>query len=336
MKKLLVLSMLLALASMPLMASDITFGGDVTYGFIADFDKGFAESTTATVDVKAAVNEFVSSEVSIKHDAEDMLLDKATIVTDLGAAFALTDMGVGLELTAGYFDTGDKEYGMVSDYENEHVIDVKVEKSWMLSTVLTVMDMVNFKFAIDPSMPFNGEFIVGAYAEVGDISAEFFYDMNGQTEAADGKIAFDACYVMEMGDISLEAGAGFMYDMFVDDGELAKQWAYGIGLAVDYTEMVHVSVGVDGNSMDAFNAVMPFGSVTPIDWVSLYAGMVLSFAEDADAFQGADIGIKIMPGGESEPEIYIGYLITENNAGKKKAPETLQDGGAYLKVDIDY
>ena len=47
MKKLLVLSVLLGLMALPMFASDITFGGDVTFGFIYNFsDKVESEGRT--------------------------------------------------------------------------------------------------------------------------------------------------------------------------------------------------------------------------------------------------------------------------------------------------
>ena len=333
MKKLIVLSVLLALASFPLMASDVTFSGDVTYGFISDFGDSFAEDTTATIDVNAAVDDYNSTVVSVKNVTGTIVLDQATIETDLGAAFGLTDMGVGLVLTAGYFDTGDEEYVIQSGYENENVMGIGTAKAWELSTVLTVMDMVNIKFAVDPAMPL-GTLIAGAYGEFGPVKAEVFYDLDAGAEAADGKIGIDGSYAMDIADLSLGVGLGFMYDMSVTDGAAAKQWAYGLGLGVGWTEMISLGVGVDGNSMDAFNGLTANVGIDPIDLVGLYAGMVLSFAEGADAFQEADLGIVVHPGAA---EIYIGYLVTSvGSGGDLNAPTSLPDGGGYLKVDIDY
>jgi hypothetical protein len=61
MKKLLVLSVLLGLMALPMFASDITFGGDLTFGFVGDFGDNISyPNATVTVDVKAAVDDYNS------------------------------------------------------------------------------------------------------------------------------------------------------------------------------------------------------------------------------------------------------------------------------------
>ncbi len=67
MKKLLVLSVLLGLMALPMFASDITFGGDVTFGFVTDFsgERVAAEETDLTFDVKAAIDDYNSLAISM-------------------------------------------------------------------------------------------------------------------------------------------------------------------------------------------------------------------------------------------------------------------------------
>ena len=65
MKKLLILSVLLGLMALPMFASDITFGGDLKYGFIGDFGDDFSEATDITFDIKAAIDDYSSLTINV-------------------------------------------------------------------------------------------------------------------------------------------------------------------------------------------------------------------------------------------------------------------------------
>ena len=89
MKKIVVLAIALALVvGMPLLASEFTFGGDLDWGVITNFDDMYNQGTgTATFDVKATVDDFNTVGVSFDVDAGTM--EKAQIASNLGSALKL-------------------------------------------------------------------------------------------------------------------------------------------------------------------------------------------------------------------------------------------------------
>jgi hypothetical protein len=112
MKKLLILSVLLGLMALPMFASDITFGGDLKYGFIGDFGDNFNEATDITFDIKAAIDDY--SSLTINMDELETMVDdigvanldgvgisKALVTTDIGAWLGLP---VGLVASWGFDD----------------------------------------------------------------------------------------------------------------------------------------------------------------------------------------------------------------------------------------
>ncbi len=335
MKKLIVLSVLLVLAGFPLLASDVTFGGDASYGFIAS--KQFGEGVDATMDLTAVVDDYVT--VNISTDWDSWTLDKAVAVYDLAGATGLADFGVGVSLTAGKDDPADNAFQVISGYENEDVFDFDPIEYWGFSLLITAMDMVNIHVAIDPSSGAAepGRFLGGIYVEdIAGISAEVYY-FQGESEYNkfdQGQIAFDAAYSTAFGVIGLDAGAGFVYDMS-DAAKTAKTtWAYGVGLGFSYTEMVSLGVGVDGNETDAFEEVTANVMVNPIDMLSVYAGMDLDIAKvSGETLKGIDFGLNLHVGAG---EVYVGYLVTTVGDGKWKAPAAPLDGGFYIETDIDY
>ena len=97
MKKLLVLSVLLGLLVLPVFASDFTFGGDATFGFIGDFGDNEAETMDLTFDIMAAIDDY--SSLTINMDGLENMTPGSTV--GISQALVATDVGAWLGLPVG-------------------------------------------------------------------------------------------------------------------------------------------------------------------------------------------------------------------------------------------
>jgi hypothetical protein len=339
MKKLVVLSVLLALMVMPAFASDVTLGGDLTYGFISDFSgevTGFAESETAlTLDLTAVVDEI--NTVKWSSDSFDTAfggIDKAVIIHDLGAWL---DLPVGVVLTVGYDDPDANEYQSISDYGNEEVFNFSPGEYWGFD-LLVDADVVQFELAMDPGavdLLDVGRLLIGVAApDLMGVSAEAYYFQNlSAIDAYDlGQIGIDAAYSTEISGIALDAGVGFMIDM---DDAAANGWAYGVGLAAAY-DMFGLSLGIDGNETDTLNLLTGTVSVDPVELATIYVWFLMDLSDAADeTFQSLELGVDAHVGAA---DMYVGYQITNGvtSADYNNAPGLLADGGFFVKWDINY
>jgi hypothetical protein len=340
MKKLLVLSVLLGLMALPMFASDITFGGDVTFGFIGDFGDNEAEDVTLTTDLKATVDDYNS--LVIEYDYEDNIPDKAAVTTDIGAWLGLP---IGLTTTWGWDEPDANEFHAISKMENEQVFDFSPDDYFGHQFLLSY-EFIEVEVAFNPGVEPAGDlgYLLAGLAvkePIPGLNAEVYYFQNKSAIDVfdEGSIAFDAAYAGEFSGIGLEAGAGFVYELA---DAPTYEWQYGVAAAVSYS-MIDATLGLDGNDVDALNGLSITAVVAPIDLMDIYAGAYMSFAADDDlatpltdeseAFQGADLGVNAHIGAV---EMYVGYVVTEQNFDKWNAPTALPDGGGYIKFDVDY
>jgi hypothetical protein len=356
MKKLLVLSALLGLLVLPVFADHVSIdmGGDLTFGFMGDFGDNEAEKVDFTWDVMVGIDDYNSFTWSLANVGTGNALDKALVTSDVGMWLGLP---VGLMINWGYDDPDANEFQVVSGYGNEEIFNLSPDEYWGLDFLLTY-NIVEVEVAFNPGVSgAAGDFgylLAGLALKepVPGLNAEVYWYQGGSfSEAAGadgilgtgddgvytltddfsmGQIAFDAAYSTEVAGIGLDVGAAFFYDM---DDQATNAWIYGIGLAAA-VNMFDITVGLDGNETDALNGVTATVDIAPVDMASLYAGLELSLADGADAFQGADIGVNAHIG---LVEAYLGYLITSVAAGEYNSDfGPLTDGGMYVKFDVDY
>jgi hypothetical protein len=335
MKKLLVLSVLLGLLALPVFAehASIDFGGDDTFGFITDFS-AYDESLDLTWDVIVGIDDYNAFTWSLKDiDAQgNIVLDKALTTTDIGMWL---DLPVTFKVMWGYDDPDANEFGDVTGYGNQ-TYDFSPAEYWGLAFMLGVK-IVEVEIAFDPYGSDGGFLLAGLAVKepVDGLNAEVYYFQGGSGVSADtydqGSLGIGAAYATKVAGADLEAGVSFEYAL--DDAISAfGAWQWTLGIAAEYN-MFEASVGVGGYDGEAFSGMDFTVDVHPVEMASLYAGAVMSFVDGTDAFQGADLGAAAHVGAV---DIYIGYLITENDNGDYNAPTTLNDGGFYLKFDVDY
>jgi hypothetical protein len=329
MKKLLVLSALLGLLVLPVFADHVSIdmGGDLTFGFIGDFGDNEKEKVDFTWDVMVGIDDYNSFTWSLADVGGGTNLDKALVTSDVGMWLGLP---VGLKINWGYDDPDANEFQVVSGYGNEEIFNLSPDEYWGLDFLLSY-NIVEVEVAFNPGVAASDDgYILAGLAlkePVPGLNAEVYWFQGGDvaTDVLDqGEIAFDAAYSTEVAGIGLDTGAAFWYDM-ADAADPA--WKYGLGIAAA-VNMFDITLGLDGNEADALNGITATVDVSPVDMATLYAGLELSLADGADAFQGADIGVNAHIG---IVEAYLGYLITSNGAGQYNSTSTLLQSAQFQR-----
>jgi hypothetical protein len=347
MKKLLLLALLLGLMALPGFASDISFGGDLTYGFIRDFeeDATLTTSTTANFDIKATIDDYNSLKIEYDlfennvdydelADEVDLHVDKAYCTTDIGALFELP---VGLKLDWGNIKPNANRFSGVSERGNEKIYNF--ERLYWGFNLLATIQMAEIELAVEPG---NGRLIAGVAVKepIAGLNAELYYYQGHDTDADvfdQGSIGFSMNYAAEFSGFALKVGAGLEY--LLTEGADMK---FGAGLSGTYS-IAKLTVGYNGNASEAAEKITATVAVTPVDMATIYVGLeadLTQAAKDAveaktrnSALNGVDMGAQIKFGACS---VYLGYLLTDVGGGKWKAPAANTNGGIYIKCDIDY
>jgi tetrahydromethanopterin S-methyltransferase subunit G len=345
MKKLLVLSVLLGLLALPMFASDITFGGDVTFGILSDFGDALGFSKDFTLDIMADIDDYNSLTANIDGlegqvtgaTAAPLNESKILVTTDVGMLFGLP---IGLHVNWGYDDPDMNEFQNISGYGNEDPWDFSSPVSgeyWGLEFLVSV-SFIEVELAFDPAgSSGGGDLLVGLAAKepIPGLNAEIYYYQNekGGSEFAKGRIGFDAAYGGEFGGFAVDAGAYFGFDL---DDTAANAWALGVGLSGAYS-IATVTVGIDGNETDALNTLSATLEADLVaDMLGLYGGLWYDVANSELA--EVDLGAMVHLGAVA---MYLGYLIDGDSPAAAsgdnfKAPPGIGDNGAYIKFDVDY
>jgi hypothetical protein len=351
MKKLVVLSALLGLLALPMFASDFTFGGDATFGFITDFSgdaTGYDEKADLTFDVKAKIDDFNALKFSFNGlETSAVGLDAALVTTDLGKWL---DLPVGLTVKWGYDDPDWNAFADVTAYGNTGYYDMSPDQYWGMTFLLSYK-MLEFELALNPGAKnvvaeSVGYLLAGLAVKepIKGLNAEVYYfqDKSAIDEFGEAKIAFDAAYAAEFGGFGLTAAPTFVYDLgdaaddiltSYDDTEGHFWWSFGVDATYD---MFTVDVGVSGET-DAALKWLDFSVMADvIEKLQVYAGVELELVEGGDMFQGLDIGVNANIGAV---DCKLGYVVTDGFGEGEIGGwfnDTWVDGGLYLLFDVNY
>ena len=344
MKKLLILSVLLGLMALPMFASDVTFGGDVTLGYNSDFGDNYSHSGTLTTDIMATIDDYNS--LVIEQDWLDGFPDMAVVTTDVGMWLGLP---VGLVVAWGWDDPDANEFHSISEYDNEEVFDLSTGDYWGFGITLSA-SFFEIELAMNPTgeiltsddppvLGDPGELLAGLAVKepIPGLNAEVYYYQGraAYDEFGEGQIMFDAAYSAEFGGVGLDAGAAFFYPLDPDAPALLLDydWAFGVAAAASVS-MLDFTLGLNGDSEDILGTVSASAVVAPIDMVSIFAGLWYDVA-DAEELAEAEFGINAHIGAA---EMYVGYLLDNGGGGDhfNAPPSGIGDDGAFIKFDIDY
>jgi hypothetical protein len=335
MKKLLVLSAPLGLLALPAFSADTTLGGDLSFGFITDFDAE-DESTDLTMDFKGSVDDYNSVDIRLNgfDMVGDIAMEKAAITTDIGAWLGLP---VGVTLQWGWDDPDWNWWGDISNFEKESMTaGATADEYWGLD-LLVSYGMFELELAGNPGAATDpGNFLagVGVKEPIPGLKAELYLYQDGATvEDWDTmNVVFGAGYTNTFGDFDLEAGVNFKFDM---DDAATDAWMYGVAVTGAYS-MIYGEVALTGNETDALRFLYAYVTVAPIDLLKIFADLQMNFMDTApytEVFQGAEFGLEFETGATWWA---VGYQINNDAFDGLNAPAALADGGLFFNWDINY
>jgi hypothetical protein len=286
MRKLALALLLIGAITLPV-AAEITFSGDITFGASLDFadpeadsaEAGFNSavlagfSQTATVDVKATIDDNAYGQVSLrkKSGVNDVELEEAYIRLNVFGAL-MVEMPVALTTWFGYTSASDASYVSTSQYGYENVGNAGTGTAWIVRADAVMADLgLTVRLGWQPGssvlvvMPETdddeqsaGNWIIGAmFAKTIDaisFAAEVVYDNAAADQLGDGDLVIDGEFKMTIAeDIKLDVGAGVRLEMgdldaATDDKETIMY--YGVGVGFDYGTLFGVALGILGPSLD--------------------------------------------------------------------------------------
>ena len=333
MKKLVVLIMVLALMAiaLPVMASDVSFSGEITPGFLSDFNAGATTPTAVnaqvTVTAKADKNNTVTAEFGTDATLANVF-DAFYLVSDLGGAFNLS--GVDPVLTVGYGDPATATTLGVSAYGNENIVASDPGANSIgteIALATAIGKTANVFIALDPTLfttPASTSFVASADGTFGPIMAAVYYGVSAG-DVSKGSIGGGLKYSTTMSGIDLAANGQAAYDL------AASAFKYGAGVSAGM-KMVSGAVGFDGTGSSAMGVTANV-SLTPSDMygLDLAGGVNLKSTSDLTV----DASGYVMAGAT---KIRVGYLYEGNSAsptyGNLNAPSN--GNGLYATFDLSF
>jgi hypothetical protein len=353
MKKILVLTMMVLLvASMSVMASDVTISGQVQYEWLQDFDTLYDYNGDAELVAKATVDDYNTATIDFDY-AQDagpastsmIQLDKAYFTTAIGKYLGVEEMGVSITSTWGWYEWGAKDYAKVTGYENEQVFDDNVE-NWEVNFDVGIMDMVHVVagFAPEPAVQST---MFGAYGGMDPVWVEAYYLREAESmDQADIGLGVNFGMDIMPGMYAFDIGLSFRYNLDSDavDGDV---WALGAGLSNTIMDMIYLNVGFAGND-DSIFVLLWFEAGADYEGMigaDLGVGMIMDDTYAPETLDEIDISVWTKVGAAT---FRVGYImVTEDNGVTGyyeglNAPSdadfdpTVASGAVYVSGTLDF
>jgi hypothetical protein len=257
-----------------------------------------------------------------------------------------TDVGAFLGLPVGLKNTA----GVTSLYSNKYEVS---GHAYERTLVRTAIDPLAWKFEVDAGMVqltaalgfgetdatgdglFND---IGVYAFVPDVGGiaevEAWYLAQDDPDYK-GIFGFSGKADGIVGGM-LGVAAGFIFDTTdaagtVVAGSYVPEWAYGVGVSVDYM-MAAIGVSVNGHDENTLNQAAIDADLSFGDFGLIGTAAIWTDAADDIAFYGAEIAGYISVGSSKWT---VGYEITED--GYAYSPSVAgPQGGVFVNADIDF
>ncbi len=351
---------LLALAT-PLMA-DVTVSGVVKYGVILGPNTFQADELTSTekqeakITVTATPDDNNTASITIlAHNLNDPTqdgLDEAKYVSNLLGAMGLGDIPVTVTLTGGYWESNNANVGVFSKYEFEDVFNMDT-KTWQFGIDVGILDMVTVRVDLDPTWAYqpagpvgnadtnNIGYLIGAFGGAGPVMAEFFYTNRSAPFDQTGLLGIGVGVSLEFGDIGINVGVNVAMDL--QDAPLTTA-DLGIGIGFSMGTLISASVCTTGYIAEVGdNSIIDklafHASVTPIDIITISAGMVLGLDDVvyADPLRQFDINISTSAGALG---LNVGFLFTPDSAFDVEDTfswtKNNEEGGVYIGAVLEF
>ena len=349
MKKILVLTMMVMLvASMSVMASDVTVSGETLFEWYQDMEGIYEGNGDGELVIAAVVDDYNTANLDFDVQAIDNIeidwatfdpatgagvdevskntiqLDRAYFTTAIGKYAGLEEMGVSITLNWGFQEWDNAGYSLVTGYEREEVWEAK-DKDWGVDLDVGIMDMVHVEWAIMPRTGEEEQMMFGVYGGMDPVFAEVYYSQEGN--ALDkGIVGLGANFGMDImpGMYAFDVGLAFAYNMDSDAAD-GDQYALGFGLANTIMEMVYLNVGFAGNDDTIFNLLWFEAGGSYEDMVGADLGVGMWMHEDApDVMDEIDFSVWVAVGAA---KFRIGYcMVSEDNAAPLVGGKDLYQG----------
>jgi len=310
------------------------YAGDVNLYFKAAVDDFNSVAITVGRALKTFGTAFTAPATLTTATFEDMVLDAATLTTDVGKFLKIDAKTLAFSAVTGYTSSADNSYVTQSGYGVEDVGGADTGTFWMGAVTFKLVDLLSIKVGIVPATMVTGTYVnmvAGAYVSkalgtIGTLNAEVFWDNADELLVADAR--FD---LTPAKDVTIGIGAGMNYD-------LTAPAAYKIGASLKgtYGTMGNLAVGFlyASAAADLLAVQATVSAAQPFDF---YAGAKFDLsAVAANVFHSADIAAKLNLGAA---DIYVGYLLGNGTDAPtvRWAPVTLGvDGGLYVKCYIAF
>ena len=314
---------LLAAVALPAMATDFTWSGEVTLGYISD---GTPAGTSTLIsnnylNVVGKVDDNVSfyGELLIEPDAKGFPVNGGYLygTADLGKSLGLP---FGEVLTFGYVDTTTQYYN-VSAWANEEVGDFDPGLRYNMSFV-TTFGPANILVSIDPSQSGAAPSVLAnVYGTFGPVKASVAYYTNKTMNGGLGLA--DVNFSTKMGDLGFAVDGQAKFDL------ASSAFSWGAGVDVTFTSLLNVAVATSGTTSSLGNIDF---NVNLVPMTSLGVDLAVSLATTGSLLNGIDTSVwyKI-----DKTTLRVGYAYTTNNIGLYwPAPE--QNGGVYFSYDLTF
>jgi hypothetical protein len=351
-----VLALMVAVA-MPVVATDLSWKGEFTYGSITDFTNAESAYGNAyytlvghiddfnTINARiaaaftnvAVVSVLDSSGTAQTVNAFNAYLNKFYLDTDIGKALKLP---IGLVTSMGWLDPTFTNYDP-SGYGNEGVagFDPGTRDS---AKILVTIAPVNVMLAFSPNsnaLPLstvNPLVLLDVYGAFGPISASagWYATALGATNGL-GKLGLAVAFSQAFGDLTPTVDLEGYYDL---TAPAAKALGYGAGVKVAYTTMVSAAVAIDGWDAPGLDALSANVGFVPVKTFGADVGFKMNLATGASDF-GLDISAWTLFG---VSKLRVGYLYSSTTGadgyGSLNAPTAagLKNGGLYFTMDVDF
>lgn len=349
----LVLAVLLAMAMPAVAELKVTFGGYADYGFSVGLSPFAAQDRAyERLYVTAAIDDFVKAYIRLDFNQRALLTGTvaAPAVTNVGNAeywngwasvnvakfFKLDAQKIALDAKFGRVDSYDNSYGSTTSWGAEDIGNAGAAETagneLGYEVIAGYSDLVTLKFAQAPAIA--DDFFVGIYHNkkygTTQVSAEVFYYGAEAVVGTPGRLIIDGQIQPVMGDLALDFGAGFRYQLS------DSAWAWGFGAGAKYKTLVGGRVGVYGNNTAVLSNIVADVMFTPVALVDFLAAAKFNVMPTF-GFVSADIAARLNIG---VADLYFGYLVDGTAVGTAPAalwaPKAIDGGSPYVKVVVSY
>ena len=278
MKKYFVLALaLMAFAVAPVMA-DVALSGEFNYSASYNTDDSIVTESVdkMELDFAATLDDYNTFKLELEDDGKDydgsakasiideaLTVNYAKVMTDWGKYFGFAESGFGVESTVGVFDAETKETADFTGYNFEYgYTDLGTNNTFMFDFDIAdgmVKPYYAQKFDTYTS---NKAFLIGSVVEVAPVTAELYYQMEGETDGIGNIFGFEAAYSGEVSDgVVLNVAGNVMMAKGAHAGQ-AGALVDGFDAAVEAYEEINGAGswtfgGVEGN--DEMNTSYGFG-----------------------------------------------------------------------------